>query len=143
MSKLRALILGFLLMISGAAYAAEVQIDMLNKLGKERMVYSKKFVKINVGDTIKWKAADKTHNVVFIKNAIPKGVEIFKSKMNKDAEYTFNVPGIYAYKCQPHFGMGMIGFVQVGDDTHNLEAVKNAKYIGKSKKIAADILKDI
>ena len=48
----------FLLTLSGATVADET-IEMLNKQGKESMVYSKKVVKINVGDTIFWKATTK------------------------------------------------------------------------------------
>ena len=43
--------------------AADVTIEMLNKLGKESMVYSQKIVKVNSGDTVFWKAATKGHNV--------------------------------------------------------------------------------
>ena len=56
--------------------------------------------------------------------------------MNKDTQFTFKVPGIYAYWCTPHKGMGMIGFVVVGNDKSNLEEIKKIKYVGKSKKIA-------
>ena len=130
----------FLLFSFTTAHAANIEIEMLNKLGKEKMLYSKKLVKIAVGDTVNWKATDKTHNVAFIKGGVPEGVKLYKSKMNKDAEYTFTVPGVYAYKCTPHYGMGMIGFVVVGNDTSNLEQVKAIKYPGKAKKVASETL---
>ncbi len=122
------------------AMAADVTIEMLNKQGKESMVYSQKIVNINVGDTVFWKATTKGHNVQFMKGGVPDGVEKFKSKMNKDTEYTFTVPGIYAYWCTPHKSMGMIGFVVVGGDKSNLEAIKSLKFFGKSKKIAPDLI---
>ena len=123
----------FILLISQSAFAADQTIDMLNKLGKEHMVYSQKIVNIEVGDTVFWKAKTKGHNVEFIKGGTPEGVEKFKSKINKDAEYKFNIPGIYAYWCTPHKGMGMIGFIVVGNDKSNLEAIKKIKFMGKSK----------
>jgi len=122
------------------AMAADVTIEMLNKQGKESMVYSQKIVNVNVGDTVFWKATTKGHNVQFMKGGVPDGVEKFKSKMNKDTEYTFTVPGIYAYWCTPHKSMGMIGFVVVGGDKSNLEAIKSLKFFGKSKKIAPDLI---
>ena len=122
------------------AMAADVTIEMLNKQGKESMVYSQKIVNVNVGDTVFWKATTKGHNVQFMKGGVPDGVEKFKSKMNKDTEYTFTVPGIYAYWCTPHKSMGMIGFVVVGGDKSNLEAIKALKFFGKSKKIAPDLI---
>ena len=128
---------------SSNAFAADVTIEMLNKQGKETMVYSKKVVKVNVGDTVFWKATDKGHNVEFIKGGFPENVEKFKSKFNKDTEYTFTVPGIYAYWCTPHKSMGMIGFVVVGEDKSNLEAIKKIRFAAKSKKIAPDLINSL
>ena len=133
----------FILLISQSAFAADQIIEMLNKLGKEHMVYSQKIVNIEVGDSIIWKATTKGHNVEFIKSGTPDGVEKFKSKINKDAQYKFEIPGIYAYWCTPHKGMGMIGFIVVGNDKSNLEAVKKIKYQGKSKKIAAELINSL
>jgi len=140
---LKYLLAGMLMFIAQPAAAAEHTIEMLNKMGDERMVYSKKLVYVDVGDTVRWIPTDKTHNVVFLKKGIPDGAEAYKSKVNKEAEFTFTKPGVYAYKCQPHFGMGMIGFVVVGKDTHNLEAVKSIRYPGRAKKVAKEVLAEI
>ena len=129
-----------LLFLPNFVLAADTTIEMLNKQGKESMVYSQKIVNVNVGDTVFWKATTKGHNVQFMKGGVPDGVEKFKSKMNKDTEYTFTVPGIYAYWCTPHKSMGMISFVVVGGDKSNLEAIKSLKFFGKSKKIAPDLI---
>ena len=126
-----------------SAFAASETIEMLNKQDKERMVYSKKVVKINVGDTVFWKATDKGHNVEFIKGGVPEGVDKFKSKFNKDTEYKFTIPGIYAYWCTPHKTMGMIGFVVVGNDKSNIDAIKSIKFMGRSKKIAPDLINSL
>ena len=132
-----------LLFFSSNLMAADETIEMLNKLGKESMVYSKKVVKIDVGDTVFWKATDKGHNVQFIKGGVPEGVDKFKSKFNKDTEYKFTIPGIYAYWCTPHKNMGMIGFVVVGGDKSNLEAIKKIRFMSKSKKIAPDLINSL
>ena len=126
------------------ALAADATIEMLNKKGKERMLFSEKIVRINVGDTVFWKAKSKGHNVEFIKkNGIPNGVKKFKSKLNKDTEYKFTIPGIYAYWCTPHKSMGMIGFVVVGDNKENLPMIRKVKFFGKSKKIAKGLLEKL
>ncbi|GIR79116.1 MAG: hypothetical protein CM15mP81_06260 [Alphaproteobacteria bacterium] len=114
---------------------------MVNKLGKEKMVYSIKVAKIDIGDTIIWKSVDKGHNVEFVE--MPKGVKKFKSKISKDAEYKFEIPGIYLYICTPHKAMGMIGLVVVGNDLSNLDKIKKAKMRGKSKKIFKELLKEL
>ena len=132
-----------LLFFTSSSYAADVTVEMLNKLGKESMVYSEKVVRVDVGDTVFWKSTNPGHNVEFIKGGVPQGVEKFKTKFSKDAQYTFKIPGIYAYWCTPHKSMGMIGFVVVGNDKSNLEAIKKIKFYGKSKKIAEEILKSL
>ena len=128
--------------MSGAS--ADVLIEMLNKKGKERMIYSQKIVSIKVGETVTWKATNKGHNVQFImKNGVPDGVKKFKSKLNKDTNYQFQIPGIYAYWCTPHKSMGMIGFIVVGGSFANIERIKKVKFSGKSKKIAKKLIMEL
>ena len=134
------LIISFIF-ISFYSYAETIEIEMLNKLGKEKMVYSIKIAKVDIGDTIIWKSVDKGHNVQFVE--MPEGVEKFKSKINKDVEFKFEIPGIYLYVCTPHKSMGMIGLVVVGDDLSNLDKIKKAKMGGKSKKIFKELLKEL
>ena len=140
---MRLILLLLLSLWSGLAVAADTTIKMLNKLDNEYMVFSKKIVYIDSGDTVFWKATDKGHNVEFVKRAVPTGVEAFKSKLNQDTEYKFSIPGIYAYWCTPHKTMGMIGFVIVGNDLSNFNEVAKAKFLGKSKKITKTILEQI
>ena len=138
------LIILFSLFLSKTVVAEDTTVEMLDKLGKRSMVFSQEIARINTGDTVFWKATDKGHNVQFIsKNGVPEGIEKFKSKINKDTEFTFTMPGIYAYWCVPHKTMGMIGFVIVGDDLSNLDLIKKVKFIGKSKKIAKALIAEI
>ena len=51
------------LLVSSFAHAENHTIDMLNKLGKEKMVYSEKVISIKVNDEVTWKSVDKGHNV--------------------------------------------------------------------------------
>ena len=143
MSLKKIITLFTILFISQSAFAADQTIEIVNKLDKEYMVYSKKIVNIEVGDTVFWKATTPGHNVEFIKSGTPEGVEKFRSSVSKDAQYKFEIPGIYAYWCTPHKGMGMIGFVVVGNNKSNLEAVKKLKYMGKSKKIAEELISSL
>ena len=137
-------IIFFGLFITNVSFAEDTTVEMLNKLGKRTMVFSQEIVRINSGDTVFWKATDPGHNVKFIsKNGVPDGVEKFKSKVGKDAEFTFTIPGIYAYWCVPHKTLGMIGFVIVGEDLSNLDVIKKVKFIGKSKKIAKTLIAEI
>ena len=144
MKTLKILISTFILLFfTSSSFAADTTIEMLNKLGKESMVYSKKIARVDVGDTVTWLSTSKGHNVEFIKGGVPAGVEKFKSKFNKDVSYKFTIPGIYAYWCTPHKNMGMIGFVVVGEDKSNLDKIKKIRFSAKSKKIAPDLINSL
>ena len=137
-------IIFFGLFVTNVSFAEDTTVEMLNKLDKRTMFFSQEIVRINPGDTVYWKSTDPGHNVQFIsKNGVPDGVEKFKSKVGKDTEFTFTIPGIYAYWCVPHKTLGMIGFVIVGEDLSNLDAIKKVKFIGKSKKIAKTLIAEI
>ena len=128
-------------LFSGSVFAKTVEVEMLNRSGKNIMVFSKRVVNINSGDNIFWKSTDKGHNVEFV--TVPDGVKGFKSKIGKNANYTFTKPGVYLYQCTPHKMMGMIGIVIVDDDYKNLDLVKKTKMIGKSKKILKQLTKKL
>jgi len=131
----------FIVLFSGHLMAASHQIEMLNKLGKERMVFSKKVISVDVNDDVSWKSVNKGHNVEFI--GMPEGVKKYKSKISKEANYKFEKPGIYLYQCTPHKAMGMIGIVIVGNDKSNLEKIKKVKVYGKSKKLLKSLLANL
>jgi pseudoazurin len=134
----------FGLFIANVSFAEDTTVEMLNKLDKRTMVFSQEIVRIDPGDTVFWKATNPGHNVEFIsKKGVPAGVAKFKSKVGKDTEFTFTVPGIYAYWCVPHKTLGMIGFIIVGNDLSNLDSIKKVKFIGKSKKIAKGLIAEI
>ena len=116
-------------------------IEMLNKRGKEKMLYGQDVVKIEVGQTITWTPDSKGHNVQFV--SVPEGVEKVKSKLSKEFSYTFEQEGVYLYVCTPHASMGMIGVVVVGESDVNLDEVLDYKFRGKSKKKFKKIAKSL
>ena len=116
-------------------------IEMLNKRGKEKMLYGQDVAKIDVGQTITWTPDSKGHNVQFV--SVPEGVEKVKSKLSKEFSYTFEQEGAYLYVCTPHASMGMIGVVVVGNSDVNLDEVLDYKFRGKSKKKFKKIVKSL
>tara|TARA_B100001057_G_scaffold57721_1_gene51155 strand:+ start:390 stop:860 length:471 start_codon:yes stop_codon:yes gene_type:complete len=138
-----AMIVTIFIILPMTAKAEDMTIDMLNKRDDgAKMVYSQDIARIDVGDTITWVPTSKGHNVEFI--AGPDGWEApKKSKNGKEVAITFDAPGIYLYQCTPHKSMGMIAMVVVGDDTSNLDAMKDMKMRGKSKKKMKAILADL
>ncbi len=129
-------------LLSSPAFAKTWEVKMLNKApdnAKAHMVFSPNFLKVEKGDTVVFKAVDKGHNSVSIKGMVPEGFAGWKGKVSKDVEVTFDKEGLYGYKCVPHTAMGMVGLIQVGEDSSNLEAAKAAIVPGKAKKVFADL----
>ena len=116
-------------------------IEMLNKRGKEKMLYGQDVARVDVGQTITWTPDSKGHNVQFV--SVPEGVEKVKSKLSKEFSYTFEQEGVYLYVCTQHASMGMIGVVVVGESDVNLDEVLNYKFRGKSKKKFKKIAKSL
>ncbi|MFP3385862.1 pseudoazurin [Tritonibacter sp. SIMBA_163] len=114
------------------AQAETFEVKMLNKGEAGAMVFEPAYVKAMPGDVIHFIATDKGHNVESIKGMLPEGSEGFKSKFNVDYELTVDAEGLYGIKCTPHYGMGMVALIQVGDAV-NLEAAQGVKQRGKSK----------
>ncbi|ACP21785.1 Pseudoazurin precursor (plasmid) [Sinorhizobium fredii NGR234] len=120
-------IVAAMVLMAGAAIAAEHEVKMLNKGESGTMIFEPAFVKAAAGDTIRFVPVDKGHNVESIKGMLPDGVDKFKSKVNEEYVMTPTVPGLYGVKCSPHFAMGMVALIQVGEVPPNVEAVKAVK----------------
>ena len=133
-----ALALGAAVVIAGAAGAAEIDVMMLNKGEKGAMVFQPDFVSAAPGDTIRFVPTDKGHNVETIKGMLPDGAEAFKSKFNEVFTIKLDKVGVYGVKCAPHYGMGMVALIEVGQPA-NLEDAKAVKQTGKAKAAFAEL----
>ncbi|KFL27275.1 hypothetical protein JP74_08910 [Devosia sp. 17-2-E-8] len=114
------------------ALAADFEVKMLNK-GSDGspMVFEPALTKIQPGDTVHFIAASKGHNAETIPGMFPEGAESFKSPIGKDFSFTFEKDGIYGIRCTPHYGMGMVAMIVVGEPT-NLDEAKGVKQPGKA-----------
>ena len=134
-----------LILLSSAAIAETSKVEMLSVHPEtsERMVFYPELVRIEPGDTVTWLPTDKGHNVEFVKGGVPDGVETFRSGFNKEVSFTFDKPGVYVYKCTPHYGLGMIGVVVVGDEAGNLEEVRDLRVPGVAKPRAEELFSQL
>lgn len=129
------------MVVASPAAAKDVQVRMLNNGARGAMVFEPALVKIAPGDTVSFVAVDKGHNAEIIPTMIPAGATPFKGKMNQSFTVKFSKPGIYGYKCSPHYGMGMVGAVIVGNPAANAAQAKAASHPGKARQTFASILK--
>lgn len=128
-----------LMTMAGGAFAAEVEVKMLNK-GTEGgvMVFEPALVKIAPGDTVKFVATDKGHNVETIKGMLPADAAPIAGKNGEDISVTFDKPGVYGVKCLPHYGMGMVAMIVVGAPA-NLDEARAVPQVGKAKQVMAGL----
>ena len=103
-------------LMGGATFAETFEVQMLNKgADGERMVFEPAFIQAQPGDTIKFIAADKGHNAEVNTGMLPDGAEAFKGKINEEIEVTLDTEGVYGVICKPHFAMGMVMIIAIGD----------------------------
>ena len=110
--------------ISNSLFAAEHQVKMWSSNKGEMMVFEPAVLKIMPGDTVKWLNSNPDHNSASIDGMIPSGATGWNGKRNEEIEVTFDKEGVYGYKCTPHYPLGMVGFIIVGDNKDNLGAVE-------------------
>ena len=112
-SFVSALALGALLAVPAVAETHEVK--MLNKGEEGRMVFEPAFLRISEGDTVRFLATDKGHNAESIDGMTPDGTVPFAGKINEEIEVTLDTTGVYGVMCKPHYAMGMVMTIAVGD----------------------------
>src|SRR5919106_3334035 len=131
-----------LALTSGAA-AAEHEVKMLNRGEAGIMVFEPAFLEVAPGDTVHFRAVDKGHNAASIDGMIPQGGATWKGGLSKDATVTLDVEGVYGVRCVPHYAMGMVALIVVGDPSVNLEAAKQVSHRGKARQRIAVLLDQI
>ena len=133
--RLKFFIIILSLMLAKAAFAETIQIEFT-----EDDSYSIEVAHINIGDTIKWLPKNEGHNVEFFAgpdmNSLP-----LTSEIDEIHSIVFKVPGVYLYGCTPHADMGMLGLIVVGNDLHNLEAIKSIQLSRVAKSVLQRFIK--
>jgi pseudoazurin len=119
-------------LFAAGASAADIDVKMLNKGVDGAMVFEPAFVRAAPGDTIHFLATDKGHNMESIPGMLPEGAAVIKGKMNEEVVVKLDKPGVYGIRCLPHYGMGMVALIVVGNPI-NEDAAKAVINPGKAK----------
>jgi len=117
----------------GAAAAETFDVKMLNNGDGGRMIFEPAALRIAAGDTVKFIATDRGHNAESIDGMIPDGTDPFVGKINEEIEVTLTEPGFYGVKCKPHFAMGMVMVITVGDETSAPDSFLEGRMPRKAK----------
>lgn len=106
-------------------------------------LFTPSVLRIEPGDSVKFIAVDPGHNSASKKGMIPSGAEPWNGGIDEELEITFTVEGTYGYLCAPHYGMGMVGLILVGDHTQNLASAKKVRHIGSAKRAFRELFEQI
>ena len=106
-------------------------------------VFTPPFLKIAVGDTVRFVVVDKSHNSASKKGMLPEGAEPWNGKIDEEIEITFTVEGTYGYICVPHYAMGMVGLILVGDYRSNFEEAHKVRQRGRAKKAFRELFAQV
>ena len=134
-----------LVLLAGAAAAQTTHtVQMLNRGEDGPMVFEPAFIQAEPGDTITFVPTDRAHNSATIEGLLPEGAEPWEGELNEEVSVTVTEEGLYAYQCDPHAPMGMVGLIQVGAPI-NLEEITAAaeELRGKAKDRMAELLTEV
>ena len=116
----RTTIIGFALaaLVATGAIAETHEVQMLNRgENGDVMVFEPAFLQVAPGDTVRFVATDRGHNAEAILEMTPEGADAFKGRINEEIEITLDTECLYGIKCAPHYAMGMVMTIAVGEVT--------------------------
>ena len=122
MEIMKKILLTIIFVMATPVIAADHTIEMLSSSNGEMMVFKPAVLKIDPGDSVTWKATNPGHNTASIAEMTPDASLEWNGKINEELKITFTEEGVYGYKCTPHYILGMIGIIAVGDNLANLSA---------------------
>lgn len=96
-------------------------------------VFEPAFLRVAPGDSVTFVPSNPSHNSASKKGMIPDGAAPWNSKVNEKFTVTLTVEGVYGYICSPHYEMGMVGMIVVGDPAANLEVAGKVRHQGKAQ----------
>ncbi len=115
------------------ATAGEVhEVEMLNSGADGPFVFEPNVLFIEPGDTVRWVPTNPSHNTASIEGMLPDGAEPWQSDINDPYERTFEVEGVFGFKCEPHYRAGQVGLIVVGDNPDNLDAARAVEHPGQA-----------
>ena len=130
------------LVFAGSAMAEEHRIEMYTT-GPDggSMVFVPGYLEVAPGDTVTFVSTQPTHNAQSIPGMMPDGAEAFNGRMNQDISVTLTEEGVYGIKCLPHYGMGMVALIKVGEgEPANLDDASGVRHPPRARAVFEDLL---
>ncbi|MCX7561426.1 pseudoazurin [Sulfitobacter sp. F26204] len=106
-------------------------------------VFEPAILHVKSGDRVTFIPTEEGHNAASKRGMIPEGGEPWNGAVDEELNITLTVPGIYGYLCLPHYEVGMVGLIVVGNDLSNLAAAKKARHPGDARKAFRSLLRQL
>lgn len=132
-----------LIALGNAVSAETFEVKMLNKGDGGNMIFEPASLRIAPGDTVTFVASAKGHNAESVDGMLPTGAQEFSGKINEEIAVTLTEPGFYGVKCKPHFAMGMVMVIAVGDDTAAPDDFLEGRMPKKAKERFEEAISDL
>ncbi|MEM9580539.1 MAG: pseudoazurin [Pseudomonadota bacterium] len=97
-------------------------------------VFEPPILHVAPGDEVTFLSTDAGHNTASKRGMLPEGADAWNSTVDEDVTLRFDVPGVYGYVCVPHYEMGMVGLIVVGEDYSNLDQLKRVRQVGDARR---------
>ena len=133
MEIMKKILLTLMFVMATPVIEADHTVEMLSSSNGEMMVFKPAVLKIAPGDSVTWKATNPGHNTASIAEMTPDASLEWNGKINEELKITFTKEGVYGYKCTPHYILGMVGLIVVGDANNNLSSAKKFAESEESK----------
>lgn len=85
------------------------------------------YIWIAPGDTVQFLNSTGNHTVTGIVGMWPEGAEMVNIEHKPTADVTFDVPGIYGFRCKVHGRHGMYALIVVGSPESNADSIEYTK----------------
>lgn len=76
-------------------------VEMITDKGQK--IFAPMYLKVAVGDTVRFVNASTNHNTESMRGMIPEGAARWNSKLEKTFDLKVTHEGVYAYRCTPHY----------------------------------------
>jgi len=126
--------------------ALSVLLVSFNAMAEEHVVaagatnFDPMHIFVKPGDSVKWINMT-IHDSVSMEGLIPEGAEHWKGKIGQEIAVTLDKEGVYIYKCNPHYPLGMVGAIIVGEANNMDQLDANAK--GREKGVIFKLKKKL
>lgn len=109
------LLTALIALLPSIGHAETHVVNMLTRGDTGAMVYEPAYLEIAPGDTVRFLPTQRGHNAASIPEMLPEGADRFIGQIDEEISVAFEVEGRYGIKCSPHYAMGMVMIVDVGD----------------------------